>query len=115
MDVYDRIDQRIAEQHLSRRQLAQQIGVAPSTFQSMMARKRGLTFDMLGKITERLNSSIQDFCEDEPDTQKPAAIVEWTQEAEERISAALEKLNTTGQNVAVERVEELTKIPDYQK
>lgn len=49
------------------------------------------------------------------DTQKPAAIVEWTQEAEERISAALEKLNTTGQNVAVERVEELTKIPDYQK
>ena len=38
-----------------------------------------------------------------------------TPSAEERISAALEKLNHTGQNVAVERVEELTKIPDYQK
>lgn len=31
------------------------------------------------------------------------------------ILANLCKLNTTGQNVAVERVEELTKIPDYQK
>lgn len=32
-----------------------------------------------------------------------------------RISAALEKLNDKGQSVAVERVEELTKIPDYQR
>lgn len=32
-----------------------------------------------------------------------------------RILAALEKLNDKGQAVAVERVEELTKIPDYQK
>lgn len=41
--------------------------------------------------------------------------VECTQDAEERIGELLTKLNTTGQNVAVERVEELTKIPDYQK
>ena len=32
-----------------------------------------------------------------------------------RISAALGKLNLKGQTVAVERVEELTKIPDYQR
>lgn len=32
-----------------------------------------------------------------------------------RISAALGKLNDKGQAVAVERVEELTKIPDYQR
>lgn len=31
-----------------------------------------------------------------------------------RISAALGKLNEKGQAVAVERIEELTKIPDYQ-
>lgn len=32
-----------------------------------------------------------------------------------RIDAALYKLNPTGQDVAAGRVEELTKIPDYQK
>ena len=32
-----------------------------------------------------------------------------------RIMAALDKLNDKGQSVAVERVEELTKIPDYQR
>ena len=32
-----------------------------------------------------------------------------------RISSALEKLNDKGRAVAVERVEELTKIPDYQR
>lgn len=32
-----------------------------------------------------------------------------------RISKAMERLNPTGQVVAVERVEELTKVPDYQK
>ena len=32
-----------------------------------------------------------------------------------RIVTALEKLNEKGQAIAVERVEELTKIPDYQK
>lgn len=32
-----------------------------------------------------------------------------------RISAALEKLNDIGQYIALERIEELTKIPDYQR
>lgn len=32
-----------------------------------------------------------------------------------RINAALEQLNETGQKIAVERVEELTKIPDYRQ
>lgn len=32
-----------------------------------------------------------------------------------RIAAALDKLNETGKEVAADRVEELTKIPDYQK
>lgn len=134
MDVYDRIDERLKEQHMSRRKLAMQIGVPPSTFQSMMERKKGLTFDMLGEIVEALNTSLYSLYDTKemelPDwLKKPQEVtinisaeqlkerppVECTQDAEERISAALEKLNTTGQNVAVERVEELTKIPDYQK
>ena len=38
-----------------------------------------------------------------------------TDDIHRRISASLTKLNSTGQQKAVERVEELTKIPDYQK
>lgn len=36
-------------------------------------------------------------------------------DTKDRITAALSRLNSKGQQVAVERVEELTKIPDYQK
>ena len=134
MDVYDRIDERLKEQHMSRRKLAMQIGVPPSTFQSMMERKKGLTFDMLGEIVEALNTSLyslfdtkemelpdwlkkpQEVAVDIPAEQKKERPpVECTQDAEERIGELLTKLNFTGQNVAVERVEELTKIPDYQK
>lgn len=68
MDVYDRIDTLLAERHLSRRKFAQQIDLAPSTFQSMMARKRGLTFDLLMKISEQLRVSANEFyCQEEPD------------------------------------------------
>lgn len=68
MDVYDRIDKILAEKSMSRRKLAQQIGIAPSTFQSMMARKRGMTFETLMKITEQLKISSNDFySSDEPD------------------------------------------------
>ena len=38
-----------------------------------------------------------------------------TDTAEGRIITALERLNEKGQAIAVERVEELTKIPDYQR
>lgn len=134
MDVYDRIDERLKEQHMSRRKLAMQIGVPPSTFQSMMERKKGLTFDMLGEIVEALNTSLYSLYDTkemeipdwlkkpqeatvnipaEPKKERPP--VECTQDAEELIGELLTKLNFTGQNVAVERVEELTKIPDYQK
>ena len=61
MDVYDRIDKILAEKSMSRRKLAQQIGIAPSTFQSMMARKRGMTFETFMKITEQLKISSNDF------------------------------------------------------
>ena len=68
MDVYTKIDQLLAERHLSRRKLAQQIGLAPSTFQSMMARRRGLTFDLLVKISEQLQVSLKNFYgQEDPD------------------------------------------------
>ena len=68
MDVYDRIDAILAERHLSRRKFAQQIDLAPSTFQSMMSRKRGLTFDLLMKISEELQVSAKEFYgQEEPD------------------------------------------------
>lgn len=58
MDVYGKIDSLLSENHMSRRELARQLKVAPSTFQSMMTRKRGLTFENAVKIAEVLGVSV---------------------------------------------------------
>lgn len=67
MDIYNQIDDLLAEQNMSRRKLAQLIGVAPSTFQSMMSRRRGMTFELLMQIAQKLDVSASQFYNLEPD------------------------------------------------
>ncbi|MEG0944619.1 MAG: helix-turn-helix transcriptional regulator [Angelakisella sp.] len=58
MDIYSKIDELLAEKQMSRRKMAQLLEIAPSTFQSMMMRKRGLTFENAVKIAEVLGVSV---------------------------------------------------------
>lgn len=57
MDIYDRIDDMIQNQSLSRRKLALKAGIPPSTFQSMMARKKNMPVEVLDRITRALGTS----------------------------------------------------------
>lgn len=58
MTVFENIDNEIARQKTSRRKVAIAAGIAPSTFQSLMERKRGMSFEKLQKIAAALNVSI---------------------------------------------------------
>lgn len=55
MDIYENIDKELSKQGKSRRKLAIEAGIPPSTFQSMMERRRGLSVENLRKIAEVLN------------------------------------------------------------
>ena len=46
METYENIDKELAKRGLSRRKLASAVGIPPSTFQSMMERKRGITLEL---------------------------------------------------------------------
>lgn len=139
MDTYDLIDNAINARHISRRKLAQGIGVAPSTFQSMMSRKRGLTFDMLMQIVAFLQISPEAFWTNANDDlslaydtgiKDGAELEAWSNqmideltrregysfsEEEGQLITAFSSLNPSGQTEAVKRVSELTEIPRYQR
>lgn len=63
MDIYENIDKELSKQGKSRRKLAIAAGIPPSTFQSMMERKRGLSVENLRKIAEVLNLKWYDLLE----------------------------------------------------
>lgn len=63
MDIYENIDKELSKQGKSRRKLAIEAGIPPSTFQSMMERRRGLSVENLRKIAEVLNLKWYDLLE----------------------------------------------------
>lgn len=117
MEIYDNIDRELEKRRMSRRKLALSIGVPPSTFQSMMERKRGMTIELLKKISAALNVdfySLADF-----DMASDALFEEINANrrstSEEQLLQHFRALNDNGQTVAVERVQELAQIPAYQR
>lgn len=139
MDTYDSIDSILEERHLSRRKLAQAIGLPPSTFQSMMSRKSGMTLEVLMKIVSYLQVSPDAFWKglgkdavlaydagfddgSKMEERQNYVIDElWKRDGytgsdiETRLITAFASLNPAGQEKAVERVEELTEVERYQK
>ena len=63
MTIYEKIDADLENRGMSRRQLALNAGIAPSTLQSTMERGRNMTFEMLLKIAATLNRPISYFAE----------------------------------------------------
>ncbi len=55
MDVYESIDRELERQGKSRRKLALDAKIPPSTFQSMMERKRGMSIETLQKLADALH------------------------------------------------------------
>lgn len=65
MDIYDKIDELLSKNKISRRKLAIDLGIPPSTLQSMMARKSGLSTELLKQIADKFNLQVQYFYETE--------------------------------------------------
>ena len=114
METYENIDRELEKRGMSRRKLAISIGVPPSTFQSMMERKRGMTLELLKKIADALGMSIYSLADF--DLASEAVTEEFNaNRRESKLLSHFRNLNDNGQSVAVERVQELAQIPAYQR
>ena len=114
METYENIDRELEKRGLSRRKLAIAIDVPPSTFQSMMERKRGMTVELLKKIAEALGVSVYSLADFDLASEAVTEEIN-TNRRESQLLFHFRNLNDNGQTVAVERVEELAQIPAYQR
>ena len=58
MTVCETIDYLLKKKHMSRRQLAIEAGIPPSTLQSALSRNKEISLDMLEKVAQALNVSV---------------------------------------------------------
>ena len=114
METYENIDRELEKRGMSRRKLAISIGVPPSTFQSMMERKRGMTLELLKKIADALGMSIYSLADFDLASEAVTEEIN-TNRRESQLLSHFRNLNDNGQSVAVERVQELAQIPAYQR
>lgn len=114
METYENIDRELEKRGMSRRKLAISIGVPPSTFQSMMERKRGITLELLKKIADALGMSIYSLADFDLASEAVTEEIN-TNRRESQLLSHFRTLNDNGQTVAVERVQELAQIPAYQR
>lgn len=114
METYENIDRELEKRGMSRRKLAIFIGVPPSTFQSMMERKRGITLELLKKIADALGMSIYSLADFDLASEAVTEEIN-TNRRESQLLSHFRTLNDNGQTVAVERVQELAQIPAYQR
>lgn len=61
MTTVDKINSILQERNMSRRQLAKQAGIPPSSLQSAMERGKNISVDMLTKIAAALNISLSEL------------------------------------------------------
>lgn len=139
-DLYNRIDQLLNKKNMSRRQLAKMIGVPPTTLQSAFEKNSNLSVDRLSKIAKALGVEPSDILgsnwgmvfplnppvrdQDNPwkqielfcDTiEHPLEPEQLEKQLEKRLEKAYCSLSYEGRRVAVERVEELAQLPQYQE
>lgn len=134
---YELLDRLLKEKHISRRQLAKMLGIKPTTLQSAFERKSGMDPMIIRQMSEILECSYaqlsmtQDqweaFVEESRSrfasafTRAPKeelftesiALIEKTRKSD--LVAAFDKLNSEGQQKAVEYVVDLSGNPKYTK
>lgn len=133
MTVCERIDMLLQQKNMSRRQLAIKAGIAPSSLQSAMQRNKGLSLDMLFPVSEVLGVDVEflstgEFASDPLPKEERERLDELAAQRSEEYQRYLktavpftpiwlnwDKLNKSGQLVAIERFMELTQIPKYQR
>lgn len=126
LTVCERIDDILKSRKMSRRQLAIQAGIPPSSLQSAMERNKGISLNMLFSISDVLGVDPRFLDPDTSSFLKPISRHKMN-ELQDGVDSLhfdinfpivkkyFERLNATGQEVALERIKELTEIPRYQR
>lgn len=96
MTIAETIDNLLAKQNMSRRQLAIKAGIPPSTLQSAMARNKDFSLDMLLKIANALGVSLDTLLTIKPLPAKEIPITSYfhettTIEEPDQLSIAFER------------------------
>lgn len=120
MNIGERIKAARTKAGLTQAQLAERTGVAMITISQYERGIRQPRMEQLRKIAFALGLYISDLVDGTEEGWRSFPPDELRRDfsrsnAHTRMNAAFDKLNENGQNIAAERVEELTKIPDYQK
>lgn len=125
----NRIEQLRKEQRLSQQGLAEKMGVHQTAVSQWESGRTTPTFETVNDLCSLFDVELGyllgysenrghfHLTDEEQEELGRLTVEEERHEinAAARISAALERLNNDGHRVAAERVEELTKIPDYQR
>lgn len=99
---------------LTQKQLAEKAGVAAISIQQYERGVREPKLEAVRRIAIALGITVYDFDPDYWQKLSPEEKSTAFDEKKASLLLAYDDLNETGQQKAVERVEELAKIPDYQ-
>lgn len=113
---YDIFEKLCAEKKVTPAAVRAELGIGQSTMATW--KSKGLTpkYDTLKKLSEYFGVSIDYLLgKANPDQLRDHAAECADNPVFARVDKALAKLNYTGQQEAVKRVEELTEIPRYQR
>lgn len=135
-DIGERIKHARQIKGMSQETLARAIGSTKSTISKYELGHREPSLDTIQRIADALRieffdlvvptgdqASVDGLLTEVEDAKKRGLRVVWKNDnlyltapsKEQKILLAFDKLNAKGREVAVERVEELTKIPEYQR
>ena len=106
MTTCERIDNILKTRNMSRRKLAIQAGIAPSSLQSAMERNGNLSLDMLFPISDVLGMSVRYLSDGEED---------WNPSQEELDDMERHFLNAPHENGAKSYAKDLSEIPRYRR
>ena len=118
MTTAERIDTILRERKMSRRRLASEAHVSPSTLQCALARGGNLSLDLLLPISNVLNVSVEYLsgADEPPEMTADELQARWdSMPVDDKIRYYLAGLNTHGKLKVLERLEELTELPKYKK
>lgn len=128
MGLGNRISYLVAKKGVSLKEVATKANIPYTTLYSMVKRDgKKVKYETLEKIAQALDISVNDILEIPDASSLPGLIDSAYMDNEEKIPNVNEVyrqeklmeyfflLNQDGQEKAVERVEELTEIPKYQK
>lgn len=108
MEFYKILQEIMNEKNMSIPDVARATGLADSTIRSIISRKtKNISLDVAFKLSNGLNVSLERL------NGECKSDIEKLSKKESKLLGFFKKLNSKGQDVAIERIDELGQIPKY--